>query len=66
MAAAVSSPTCHQYMYLSMHGPGIHTERENGAVVLVHQRRVRILDLVDVVEVLLGNHDLVGDVTSDG
>ena len=49
-----------------MHGPGIHTERENGAVVLVHQRRVRILDLVDVVEVLLGNHDLVGDVTSDG
>ena len=53
-------------MYLSMHAPGIHTERENGAVVLVHQRGVRVLDLVDVVEVLLGNHDLVGDITGDG
>lgn len=43
-----------------------HTERENSAVVLVHQRRVRVLDLVNVVEVLLSDNDLVGDVTSDG
>jgi hypothetical protein len=45
---------------------GIHTEREDGAVVLVHQGRVGVLDLVDVVEVLLSDRDLVGDVTSNG
>lgn len=66
MAAAVSSPVCHQNLHLSINGPGIHTEREDSAVILVHQRRVRVLDLVNVVEVLLCNHDLIGDVTGDG
>jgi hypothetical protein len=45
---------------------GIHTEREDGAVVLVHQGRVGVLDLVNVVEVLLSDRDLVGNVTGNG
>lgn len=42
------------------------TKWENGTIVLVHQAGVGVLDFVNVVKVLLGDGDLVGDITSDG
>jgi hypothetical protein len=66
IAAAVSSPMNYQYMYLSELEVEVLTEREDGTVVLVHQGRVRVLDLVDLVEVLLSDGDLIGDVTGNG
>jgi hypothetical protein len=66
IAAAVSSPTNRQYMYLLELEVVMLTEREDCTVVLVHQGRVRVLDLINLVKVLLSDRDLVGDVTGNG
>lgn len=57
---------CTLSVFTSLDWIRIHTERENGAVVLVHQSRVRVLDLVNVVKVFLRNSDLIGDITGNG
>lgn len=45
---------------------GLVPEGEQGAVVLVHEVAIGVVDGHDVVEEFLAGHDLVGDVAGDG